>query len=264
VVQREAVFAVSESEIDQSQSYPLGKAIEAFARPGDREKRRAAEQDYLSSVKYVPAPEPSELEIAEWREANPLGSEALWQSQQRERFEENRRKQAVDAAARLKELRGQQYASSLQEALRSGVAIAYGRLGSLQHPMMEIPAYVWNGEWEFQGSASIALGGAPHIEIYDVKVLPAAALQQKAGAPAAKAPEHAGGSAPKDEGTESRRPLPGAFENKLHGFIESLGDSCGANVAWKKAEEHFNAKIPRNKIRELRKELGIKAPSRPR
>ena len=263
-MQREAVFAVSESEIDQSQSYPLGKAIEAFARPGDREKRRAAEQDYLSSVKYVPAPEPSELEIAEWREANPLGSEALWQSQQRERFEENRRKQAVDAAARLKELRGQQYASSLQEALRSGVAIAYGRLGSLQHPMMEIPAYVWNGEWEFQGSASIALGGAPHIEIYDVKVLPAAALQQKAGAPAAKAPEHAGGSAPKDEGTESRRPLPGAFENKLHGFIESLGDSCGANVAWKKAEEHFNAKIPRAKIRELRKKLGIKAPSRPR
>jgi hypothetical protein len=257
------VFAVSESEIDQSQSYPLGKAIEAFACPEDRKKRRAAEQDYLSSVKYVPAPEPSELEIAEWREANPLGLEAVWQSQQRERFEENRRKQAIDAAARLKELRGQRYASGLQEALRSGIAIAYGRLGSLQHPMMEIPAYVWNGEWEFQGSASIALGGAPHIEIYDVKVLPAAALQQKAGAPAAKAPEHAG-AAPKDEATESRRPLPGALENKLHGFIESLGDSCGANVAWKKAEEHFNAKIPRAKIRELRKELGIKAPSRPR
>ena len=61
-----------------------------------------------------------------------------------------------------------------------------------------------------------------------------------------------------------RRALPVSREPELRSYIKALGDLCGANAAREKAEGHFNAKIPRAKIRDLRNEFRIKAPPRPR
>lgn len=228
---------VAVSEIDQS--YSLGKAIEAFARPEDRRKRRAAEQDYLNLVEYTPAPEPSELEIAEWRKANPDGLEAMWRSRQREFFEEKRHRQAADAAARLNELQGHQYARGLKDALQSGAAIANGRRGGLESPKAEIEASIWNDSWQFDARAGIARGGVPHIEIHDVTV------RSCAGATEPEPP--------------TRKPLKATHKQEVRNFIAGH-KVCGARAVWKQALERFpGLAITLEYVIKLRGELGIKA-----
>jgi hypothetical protein len=226
------VFTVSELD----QSYTLGNAIEAFARPEDRKERDAAQQAYLDLVKHAPAPEPSEQELVKWRESNPHGLEAQWRAQRQGRFNEERRDQAAKAAARLQELQGERYARGLKEALLSGAAIASGRLGGLQHPRTEIPANQWEGAWEFRGSANFARGGVPFAEIYNIVVTRALTSQSR---------------------FTRRRPS----ERELSEFIQNLGNSCGADAAWRKAKEHFGADISREKIRKMRADLGIKGRS---
>jgi len=228
----EAVFTV----LSIDQSYTLGKAIEAFARPEDRKERDTAQQNYLDLVKHVLAPEPSEEELVKWRESNPFGLESLWRGQRQEQFNKERRDQALRAWARLEELRGEQYARGLKEALRSGDAIASGRVGGLQYPRTEIPASQWEGPWEFQGSANIAWGGSPFVKTYDIVVTPARTSR-----------------------SEFARKRPGKRE--LREYLRDLGDSCGADTARRKAVEHFGAAIPREKIRTMRADLGIKGKS---
>jgi hypothetical protein len=61
-----------------------------------------------------------------------------------------------------------------------------------------------------------------------------------------------------------RKRLPLGRERDLRKFLMKLGSSCGAEAAQRKAEDHFDAEIARERIRKARTELGIKAPTRPR
>jgi hypothetical protein len=78
----------------------------------------------------------------------------------------------------------------------------------------------------------LAKGGAPHIEIHDVTVF----LREPVSSPAVVPPAS---------------PLPAARKRELRVFLEELGP-CNEKVARQSAEQHFNASITRDLIREQR------------
>jgi hypothetical protein len=221
------------------QGYSLKQAIHAFARPEDRTK----EENFLD----------------EWQrrfEETKRASRQL-ETEKIALVEETWLKQELDTKIKLlwdsllKEFGGQipergaaalscrnPITHGLLEALRNGAAVAFGRRGGLQYPKEQIEASVWDGEWEFQMLGGFAKGGVPHIEILDVTVFLREPVSSRAVVPPAL-------------------PLPAARKRELRVFLEELGP-CNEKVARQSAEQHFNASITRDLIREQRNKTGVK------
>ena len=135
----------------------------------------------------------------------------------------------------------------LLEALRNGAAVAFGRLGGPQYSKEQIEANRWTGEWEFQLRGNFARGGVPHVEIYDVAVFLREHVSQQEverEAPLAVAPP-------------AMKNLAVARDQELRGFLKQLGP-CSEKDARQRAEERFDARIPRERIRDLRRQVGAK------
>ncbi|CAJ0853437.1 hypothetical protein AMST5_00647 [freshwater sediment metagenome] len=229
------------SQIDQSYA-SLGKAIEAFARLEDRRRRDAAVKKYLNLVRHELAPEPTEQEVADWRKANPLELEEIWRSQRQFRFNEARRERAAEASAELTRAQGDQFSRGLLEALRSGDAIAWGRLGGLQYAKTRIEGRVWNGDWTFDASANRAVGGVPCVLIDDISVSRVEMSSHEIC-----------------KGTEiSRTPiarLTSTQERQLMTFLKNQGPLSEAK-AIDLAEKHMGRQISRTQFRQVRNSVG--------
>jgi hypothetical protein len=127
----------------------------------------------------------------------------------------------------------------LIEALRNGTAVALGLYSGLQNPT-KIETKVWDAEWEFQTQATMARGGVPYIEIYDITIFLSGHISQM-----------------EREARRATRPLATALHSDLFSFLKRLGP-CNEMEAWKQAEEHLGLKITRETIRTQRNRAGIK------
>lgn len=244
------------------QGYSLKQAISAFARPEDRK----AETEFIAEWEV----RKKEAEATSHRIENEFLEKISRAHIKGEIGEEAHLREERLAAIKapvvqlIEEFGGQiptqgadAYASrnpithGLLEALRCGNAVAFGRAGGLQYSKDEIEASRWTGEWEFQVRGDFAKGGVPHVEIYDVTVFLREHVSQREAPLAVAAPV--------------RKRLPGALDSKLCAFLKELGPSRSEVDAQKMAEEHFDAHITRDRIREQRRRGGVRGKAgRPR
>jgi hypothetical protein len=260
--------------IDNLQGYRLGPAIAAFALPENARNREAETQEYLAAIAPATAPEligddeKIQERFATWQAAHPgsLWTQGHWAAQLQEDFDTRRKEHAAQACARKKEL-DHERPRGLLDALRSGAAVAYGRMGGVGCPKTEIPAGVWKrGMWEFQSRADVARGGAPLVSIYDITVFPAGQLDESKESPAVEvaAPVVPGLPSETPEPTpalqsaaEPAKPLSEAERDKLVGFILNLPSGVGLVKCQREAEQFLGKKIRRRELNGLRKDLGI-------